>query len=52
MRGRDLAGYCLVSLAAAAPSYLIERITEYYFLTGDAATFFVWSGLRPSCSSR
>ena len=46
MRPKEIAGLGLVALVAAGPSYFIERITEYYFLTGNAATFFVWSGER------
>lgn len=46
MRTRDAVGFCLVAFVAAAPSYVVERITEYYFLTSNAAGFYVWSGDR------
>jgi hypothetical protein len=33
------------ALIAVVPSYLVERVTEYYFLTSNPV-FFVWSGDR------
>ena len=34
-----------IVLLAVFPSYLVERVTEYYFLTSDPV-FFFWSGSR------
>ena len=35
----------MAALLAAVPSYLVERVTEFYFLTSNPA-FFAWSGDR------
>jgi len=44
--GRKLGAKLLAtSLLAVFPSYLVERITEYYFLSSDPV-FFLWSGNR------
>jgi hypothetical protein len=45
MRPRDVVGLGLVALVAPAPSYFVERLTEYYFLSGNS-TLFVWSSFR------
>jgi hypothetical protein len=46
MRNRDAVRFSLLVFIAAAPSYLVERITEYYFLSGNSNGFAVWSSLR------
>lgn len=46
MRGTTSIGLGIVVLVAFLPSYLAERVTEFYFLSGDATTFFMWSGDR------
>lgn len=42
------AGLVLVAAAAAGPSYLVERITEYYFLNGPSDVYFILSSERTS----
>jgi len=45
MQGRFAAKLCAAVLLAVVPSYLVERVTEYEFLTSSPA-FFTWSGMR------
>jgi hypothetical protein len=43
---RKLGGKLLaIAILAVVPSYLVERITDYYFLSSDPL-FFLWSGDR------
>lgn len=46
LRASGIVGLAFVALAAVAPSYLVERITEYYFVNGPSATYFFWSSER------
>jgi hypothetical protein len=46
MQGSAAVKLGLVALLAAAPSYVVERITEYYFLNGDPVAFYALSGDR------
>lgn len=45
MQSKLVARLCAATFLALLPSYLVERITEYEFLTSSPA-FFTWSGLR------
>src|SRR5437867_7656323 len=45
MQGKTAIRLGVATLLAAVPSYLVERVTEFYFLTSNPA-FFAWSGDR------
>jgi len=34
------------TLATLLPIYLVERLTNYYYFTGDKGIYFTFSGLR------
>jgi len=46
MQGSAATKLGFVALLAVAPCYLVERITEYYFLNGDPVAFYALSGDR------
>ncbi|MDA4114843.1 MAG: hypothetical protein OK474_12435 [Thaumarchaeota archaeon] len=46
MQGSTAVKLGLVALLAAAPCYVVERITEYFFLNGPTVAFYDWSGDR------
>jgi hypothetical protein len=46
MRGSAVVKLGLVTLLAAAPCYIFERITEHFFLDGNTVAFFAFSELR------